>query len=118
MRTIANIENSKINRQEYKESTTKNDLAVDAVSRQFMRELGATCIATRDKNNKLIALGALDDLPSVAPQEPRKGYWKYDRAIVRCSNCGRGYKDAFGRTSAITYNFCPNCGVDMRGEEE
>lgn len=46
-------------------------------------------------------------------EEPRKGHWKYDRAIVRCSNCGRGYKDAFGRTSAITYNFCPNCGAKM-----
>lgn len=51
-------------------------------------------------------------------QEPRKGHWKYDRAIVRCSNCGRGYKDAFGRTSVITYNFCPNCGADMRAESE
>lgn len=51
-------------------------------------------------------------------QEPRKGHWEHDRVNVRCSNCGRGYKDAFGRTSAITYNFCPNCGADMREVEE
>ncbi len=56
---------------EYQESTTKNDLGVDCVSRQFMLDLGATCIATRDKKGKLIALGAIEELPSVTPQEPR-----------------------------------------------
>ena len=40
----------------------------DAVSRQFMYELGATCIATRNKNDKLIALGTIEALPPVAPQ--------------------------------------------------
>lgn len=39
----------------------------DAVSRKFMQKLGATCIATRDKNGKLIALGAIENLPSVTP---------------------------------------------------
>ena len=52
------------------EPTTKNNLEVDAVSRQFMRELGATCIATRNENGELIALGAIEELPSVTPQEP------------------------------------------------
>lgn len=46
-------------------------------------------------------------------QEPNTGHWKHDRANVRCSNCGRGYKEAVGRTSATTYNFCPNCGTKM-----
>lgn len=39
----------------------------DCVSRKFMYELGATCIATRDKNDKLIALGTIEDLPSATP---------------------------------------------------
>jgi len=39
----------------------------DCVSREFMYELGATCIATRDKNDKLIALGTIENLPSVTP---------------------------------------------------
>lgn len=39
----------------------------DCVSRKFMYELGATCIATRDKNNKLIALGTIENLPPVQP---------------------------------------------------
>ena len=41
----------------------------DAVSRKFMYELGATCIATRDKNGKLIALGAIEALPPVTPTQ-------------------------------------------------
>ena len=48
------------------EPTTKN--IVDCVSRQFMFELGATCIATRNENGELIALGAIEELPSVTPQ--------------------------------------------------
>lgn len=50
-------------------------------------------------------------------QEPKKGHWEHDRANVRCSNCGKGYKNAFGRTSAITYNYCPNCGSRNEVEE-
>lgn len=41
----------------------------DCVSRKFMYELGATCIATRDKNDKLIALGTIENLPSVIPTQ-------------------------------------------------
>lgn len=52
------------------EQTTKSDLGIDCVSRQFMYELGATCIATRNENGQLIALGAIEELPSVTPQEP------------------------------------------------
>ena len=39
----------------------------DAVSRKLMYELGATCIARRDENGKLVALGRLDMLPSAQP---------------------------------------------------
>lgn len=54
---------------EYKEPATKNDLAGDCVSRKFMYELGATCIATRNEAGKLIALGAIEELPPVTPQQ-------------------------------------------------
>lgn len=47
------------------------DEGVDCISRQFMLDLGATCIATRDKKGKLIALGAIEQLPPTTPQEPR-----------------------------------------------
>ena len=40
----------------------------DAVSRAFMYELGATCIAKPDGNGNLIALGRIDMLPPAQPQ--------------------------------------------------
>lgn len=49
------------------EISTGSTTTDDCVSRKFMYELGATCIATRDKNDKLIALGTIDELPPVTP---------------------------------------------------
>ena len=34
-------------------------------------------------------------------------------AIYKCSVCESEFVECMG-----TYNFCPNCGADMRGEEE
>ena len=58
----------------------------------------------------------------VAPSidiEPKRGEWK--RRIVDngfnadwvCSECGYRVKTDF-----VDYNFCPNCGADMRGEKD
>lgn len=41
----------------------------DAVSRRLMYELGATCMARRDENGELVALGSLDALPSAQPKQ-------------------------------------------------
>lgn len=80
------------------EPTTKNDLAVDCVSRQFMYELGATCIATRNENGELIALGAIEELPSVAPQEPQSFKWctdckEYDQEKHCCHRWSKVIRD-------------------------
>ena len=72
-------------------------------------------------------------LPSAQP-ERKKGMWQeitagdcsgydptlagYDDPIVGyvCSCCGDGYeKEVMGDT---LFNFCPNCGADMRGEKD
>ena len=62
--------------------------------------------------------GALLELPSAQP-ERKKGKWieKEDpygffNSIPVCSECGCTTK------MRERYNFCPNCGADMRGEEE
>lgn len=55
----------------------------DCVSRKFMHELGATCIATRKENGKLIALGSIDELPSVTPQEPKIKVLERDEILRR-----------------------------------
>lgn len=67
----------------------------DCVSRKFMYELGATCIATRDKNDKLIALGTIENLPPVTPTHGTCkdcSHWKdsdgvYRRGIDAESKC-------------------------------
>ena len=49
----------------------------DLISREFMKSLGATCIAARrEGDGELIALGGIDMLPSAQPERT-------------CVNCGR-----------------------------
>ena len=62
----------------------------------------------------------LDDAKSCAihsaieelEQEPKTGHWIPRNSFLlqyKCSECGQ---------ESEKYNFCPNCGADMRGEEE
>lgn len=79
------------------------------------------------------AVHAIDSLPS-AQSERKKGIWQeitegdcsgydptlagYDDPVVGyvCSCCRYGYeKEVMGDT---LFNFCPNCGADMRGEQD
>ena len=51
---------------------------------------------------------AIEALPSA---EPKTGKWIDGNWSIRCSECG------YSMPWAVR-NFCPNCGADMRGEEE
>lgn len=105
------------------ESTTKNDLSVDCVSRQFMLNLGATCIATRNENGKLIALGAIAELPSVTPQTPKCKdckWWKDSDGKYR-RGCGAESKCPINTTTVYCgegYCYLYEPKADMRGSEE
>ena len=55
-------------------------------------------------------------LPS-AQTERKKGEWINRGRIIRCNKCKIGYATVKGMKSALTYNFCPNCGADMRRNE-
>lgn len=57
----------------------------------------------------------LRNLPSAQPEQ-KKGYWIYHlewetdgECGYECSECGMG--------SEVNYNYCPNCGADMRGDK-
>lgn len=113
-------------------STTKNNLGVDCIDRdRTLNVLDAEAWAYIDYIKKDIG-GNMDshicmfadnvrerlkELPPVTPQ-PRKGHWTCDRANVRCSNCGRGYKDFYGKARIADYNYCPNCGAKMVEPQE
>ena len=59
----------------------------------------------------------LEGLPSAQP-ERKTGKWINEGRIIRCNKCKIGYATVKGMKSALTYNFCPNCGADMRGEQD
>ena len=63
---------------------------------------------------------ASDDIKKLPTIEPKKGRWDVsDRKDVpyglmcKCSNCGWEEHTNI----MLGYNFCPNCGADMRGSE-
>ena len=99
----------------------------DCISRKLMHDMGATCIAAMNKDGDLVALGALDILPSVYTTksktgQPKTGHWIGHRehceklgvmssglAVYEwCSNCGHGIdiRDWY----RISHNYCPECG--------
>ncbi len=60
----------------------------------------------------------VEDMPSVAPQ-PKMGHWIWelqDWNKWTCSVCGWAKRTDVHIT--LGYKYCPNCGADMRGEEE
>jgi hypothetical protein len=59
----------------------------------------------------------IENAPTIEP-ERKKGEWINGGRIIRCSKCGTGYAAVKGMKSALTYNFCPNCGADMMGERD
>lgn len=78
---------------------------------------------TKDKTDKALynfTLNRINEQLTIQPAQPEriKGLWiEYDDGITacECSVCHEKYnlyeEDVFGR------NFCPNCGADMRGEQ-
>lgn len=122
------------------EPTTKNDLAVDAVSRQaingyidYILSHGMGKKKSFDFIKKFVA-----KLPSITPQEPRKGHWietaeEYYKAInekgggvnentdyftddIACSECLAKFSTIDNETER--FKCCPHCGADMREVEE
>ena len=64
------------------------------------------------------AIGYVETIPSVTP-EREKGKWivykapdKYHCGLIKCPFCGEE-----GIAEADEYNYCPNCGADMRGDQ-
>ena len=81
-----------------------------------------TAIAERyspDSSECGILSGAMKLLEIQPTIEPKNGKWR--RRLVDCGfnadwHCSRcGWKTSLEEHG---YNFCPNCGADMRGEED
>lgn len=81
--------------------------AIDAIGNDIMGGL----------NYRRILLG----LPSA---QQKTGKWARENIVLtstppqyrwHCSECG---KSIFGFTAAILTDYCPNCGADMKGEQD
>ena len=51
----------------------------------------------------------IEELPSAQPQ-PKEGEWSDGYRWQRCSLCKQ--------TGKKSWNYCPHCGADMRGEKD
>ena len=59
----------------------------------------------------------IEDLPSAQP-ERKRGKWKpYRCDMYECSECGYIYTELTDRHRCGA-NYCPNCGADMREDEQ
>ena len=66
----------------------------------------------------------VDSLPSAQP-ERKKGNWidgEHDQWMngvfaLRCSECNGGYHLSSEHVIGV-WNYCPNCGADMRGGDD
>lgn len=64
-----------------------------------------------DEFMRIMAIPAADVRPVV------RGHWERTLWFVTCSVCEYTSADTDDEGSAISLNYCPNCGADMREEE-
>ena len=62
-----------------------------------------------------VRIDALEIAVRAMAEERKKGKWIDEpNCWYRCSYCKSHYPSIKG---TMEYNFCPNCGADMRGDE-
>ena len=95
----------------------------DTISRAAAIDALRTCYDTKtismDNGDEYInyddAVGEIEQLPSTQPEQ-KKGKWIDD---TYCSKCGWVHITDAGFIGSVDgFNFCPNCGADMRGDKD
>ena len=90
------------------EPTTKNNLAVDCVSRILVQSAISKSIEYKENPYQLYK--RIERLPSVTPQESKIGHWIPTYGNVKCSVCG-SVKDS--REVGRATHYCDFCGAKM-----
>jgi hypothetical protein len=82
--------------------------AIDALDKRFDK------IPMGQTTEILMLRKDLRELPPVQP-EREKGEWVYNSPVtMKCNRCGLVIKDWDWQR----FKICPNCGADMRGEQD
>ncbi len=80
---------------------------------RFAYEIGdAPCRACRYGD----VLDDLEDYPAADVRPVVRGRWKLEEGIMYCSECNKSPHYVY--IPVDEWNFCPNCGADMRGEQD
>lgn len=95
------------------ETTTKNDLGVDYISRKAVVDaFGKWCSDDKNLEHPVWFARDIISMPSITPLEPKIGHWIDDK----CSVCGKGIEDLIDSREWYRNEepkFCPFCGIKL-----
>lgn len=97
------------------DDTISRQAAIAALNEYFARieKLKRRGLTKGEKAISLDTVGAIKTLP---PAEPKRGKWnRLDMDTFNCNQCGTTFVLNQGSEKM---HFCPNCGADMRGEQD
>lgn len=83
----------------------------DLISKNEVKKLGATCLARRNEGGQLEAIISLDLAPTVEARPTGEWLFKHNSSDIWCSVCDENFDEI-----PQAFNFCPNCGADMRSK--
>ena len=102
---------------------TCNQFATEYITKQAALDaISCDITITGRRNAELVAetiATFADRIKALPSAQPKMGMWvskPYKRARI-CSCCGHDEPYKFADDDATIFNFCPNCGADMRGEQ-
>ena len=87
-----------------KDDTISRQAAIDAVERN-------ACNTQR-------AIDAINALPSAQPQRTGRWFKVNGKTAINCSACYHCSWSLSFEDTVKRFKFCPNCGADMRGEQD
>lgn len=112
-------------------STNPASLGTDAISRKDALEAFGLSEKTRKYGgdhsgyDTMMMYEIQDTIENLPPIQPKRGQWIDDGSELgcQCSQCGKTLDEYINcGTEYMTLTeipkFCPNCGADMRGEQE